>query len=67
MLRVCGGRLRGRGNRCLNQDLQDLGIFRIAGERLMSVQRILFESVERSDCSVTIFPDAPMHSSLSPS
>ena len=42
MWRGCGGLLWGRGNRCLNQDLQDLGIFRIAGERLMDVERILF-------------------------
>ena len=40
---------RGKGGRCLNQDLQDLGIYRIAGERLMDVERILFAAVERAD------------------
>ena len=58
MLRVCGGLLWGRGNRCLNQDLQDLGIFRIAGERLMDVERILFAPVERADYRGTMIRNA---------
>ena len=33
------------GGRCLNQDLQDLRIFRIAGDRSILVQRILFALV----------------------
>ena len=36
-----------------------LGIFRIAGERLLPVWRILFESGERADCRGTIIWDAP--------
>ena len=48
------------GGRCLNQDLHDLGIFRIAGDRLMPVQRILFASGERADCKV---PKSGMHPS----
>ena len=47
------------GGSCLNQDLQDLGIFRIAGDRLMLVQRILFASVERAVRRGTTIWDAP--------
>ena len=52
---------------CLNQDLRDLGIYRMAGERLMDVERTLFAAGERADCRGPMVLDAPMHSSLSPS
>ena len=36
---------------CLKQDLQDfLGIFRMAGERLMVGRRVFFAAGERADC-----------------
>ena len=36
------------GGRCLNQDLQDLGIFGIAGDRSVLVRRFVFAEVERA-------------------
>ena len=47
------------GRRRLNQDLLDLWIFRITGDRLMAVERILFASVERADCRGPVIWDAP--------
>ena len=42
-----------------------LGIFRIAGSRLMSVERILFAWSERGDCGGIIFWDARLSLGLS--
>ena len=42
-----------------------LGIFRIAGERLLPVWRILFKSGERADCRGTINWDARLSLGLS--
>ena len=54
------GALRCRRGRCLKQDFSGfLGIFRIAGDRLMAGRRILLAAGERADCGGAIIGDAP--------
>ena len=57
---ISGGLSQIFGGRCLNQDLQDLRIFRIAGDRSILVQRILFALVERAVRRGTTIWDTPI-------